>query len=166
MKKTGQYAEKGEVLAKFYLNDISKQETAQETYLQALCFTDHPPVLPPSILGYVNPQGEIELPNKQGILDKIKAAHEARKSAAPLMKKAEFQRFHGMVSGLPKCAAFIVYRKSTLFFCFFEISAFRNWQPTTKQRFPFVKLAKKRQKNDALCILDSLMGQCYTSFNN
>ncbi len=62
LKKTGQYAEKGEVLAKFYLNDISKQETAQETYLQALCFTDHPPVLPPSILGYVNPQGEIELP--------------------------------------------------------------------------------------------------------
>ena len=62
LKKTGQYAEKGEVLAKFYLNDISKQENAQETYLQALCFTDHPPVLPPSILGYVNPQGEIELP--------------------------------------------------------------------------------------------------------
>ena len=62
LKKTGQYAEKGEVLAKFYLNDISKQETAQETYLQALCFADHPPVLPPSILGYVNPQGEIELP--------------------------------------------------------------------------------------------------------
>ena len=62
LKKTGQYAEKGEVLAKFYLNDISKQENAQETYLQALCFTDHPPVLSPSILGYVNPQGEIELP--------------------------------------------------------------------------------------------------------
>ena len=62
LKKTGQYAEKGEVLAKFYLSDISKQENAQETYLQALCFTDHPPVLPPSILGYVNPQGEIELP--------------------------------------------------------------------------------------------------------
>lgn len=62
LKKTGQYAEKGEVLAKFYLNDRSKQQAAEDAYLQALCFADSPPNLPHSILGYVNPQGEIEQP--------------------------------------------------------------------------------------------------------
>lgn len=58
LKKTGDFVRKGEVIAKLFASSQTLFPAAENTYLQALSFSENTPVRTPLILGYVTEKGE------------------------------------------------------------------------------------------------------------
>lgn len=56
--RVGDFVEKGQPLADFYLNDTAQAEQAEHRFLQAIVMQDHKPVAVPLVFGVVRAEGE------------------------------------------------------------------------------------------------------------